>query len=746
MKSSFENTVGLTIRPGITLGNRYRVVRQLGAGGFGVVFLALDMTTHRYVALKTFRDEFIADPEQRRAFEREALVWVMLGRHRSIVEAKGVEYLQGRLFIVMEFVRSDSRGRVTLSDYLKHPGRRLAQKQVVKWAIQFCLGMEYANSHGLQSHRDIKPANILITPGGDLKISDLGRARPGHTFSLSFGWPSGGELEPMARPRVAHLWSPRSEGIGGTLGYIPPEVLRGQAEDVRSDIYSFGLVLYQMATGESLPPFLPKGDLSVSVFVRKSLVNMVCQGVPKLGGPLGPIIEKCLKPEPTDRFGSFAELREALLPIRSTVPQASPVKTRVIGPEELLARGASLLVLDCLDAAAECFREATRRAPTHAPAWVGRGEAALRIGQIDEARSCINRALRLNPRCGGAWRTKGLLLEKLACRRVALRCYQKAVALDPDDTRGWLAIGGLLPRLGLVDEGRKCLEETLARDLKNAAAWECRGLFQAARGQLTEAIASYEFALVIDPQSETALVNKGIALDALNRHQDAIVCYTQALKIHPHSAAAWSNRATSLAVLGYTSLAIASCDRALARQETLGHAWQTKGNCLMQCGRYDDAWDCLLRATKLDPDEPNAWLSRGDVEASLGLVEEAENSWLRSLETDGCRDRKLGEQIQQRLGRLRDAKSNGITLIPSWLPTNRLVWQPVEPKMRPPLPRARVTTADRIRVRRKSSHVSADCGARRSRCRSGARTSVRLTSRMGKVRFNSTQASGAERR
>ena len=696
MHSSFENTVGLTIRPGITLGNRYRLVRRLGAGGFGVVFLALDMTTHRYVALKTFRDKFLADPEQRRAFEREARVWVMLGRHGSIVEAKGVEYLHGRLFIVMEFVRSDSSGRVSLSDYLKHPGRGLAQKQVVKWAIQFCLGMEYANSHGLQSHRDIKPANILITPGGDLKIGDFGLARAGQTFSLRPGPAPGGELEPMARQRAAHLWSNNTcDGISGTLGYIPPEVLLGQAADVRSDIYSFGLVLHQMATCHSMPPFLPKGDLSVSAFMRDDLVNMVGQCVPEVSGPLGPIIQKCLKPEPTVRFGSFAELREALerIPNRSVVPQASSVRTPVIGPDEWLARGASLLILDCLDAAAECFREATRQAPIYAPAWVGRGEAALRIGQIDEARSCINRAIRLNLRCGGAWRAKGWLLEKLACRRVALCCYQKAVALDPDDTRGWLAIGSLLARLGLVEEGGKCLEQTLAKDLKNAAAWECRGLFQAGRGQLEEAIASYEFALFIDPHSESALVNKGIALDALNRHRDAIACYTQALKIHPHSAAAWSNRATSLAALGYTSWAIASCDRALARQETLGHAWQTKGNCLIQLGRYDDAWDCLLRATELDPGQTSAWLSRGDVEASLGMFEEAENSWLRSLEADGGRDKRLGEQVQQRLGHLRDARSKGTTPIPLWSPTNRLVWQPVEPNLHPRLPGARLTTA-----------------------------------------------------
>src|SRR5262245_50187050 len=390
MNASFGNTAGLTIRPGITLGNRYRVVRRLGAGGFGVVFLALDTTTHRHVALKTFRDKFLADAEHREAFEREALMWVMLGRHRSIVEAKGVEYLQGRRSIVMERVRSDSTGRVSLSDYLERRSRRLTQKQMLKWAIQFCLGMEYANSRGLRSHRDIKPANILITPGGDLKIGDFGLARAGQTFSLSPVATSSSEWEPMARQRAARVWATRSsDGVDGTLGYIAPEVLLGQTADVRSDIFSFGVVLYQMATCRSTPPIIPTSDLRVSAFIRNDLANGIGQSVPEVSGPLGPIIEKCLKPEPGVRFASFAELREALERISngSVAPQASRVESAFIGPNELLARGASLLTLGCLDAAAECYREATRRAPTHAAAWVGRGDAALHIGAIEGARN-----------------------------------------------------------------------------------------------------------------------------------------------------------------------------------------------------------------------------------------------------------------------------------------------------------------------------------------------------------------------
>jgi len=592
-------------------------------------------------------------------------------------------------------MQSDPQGRVSLYDYLNDSNHRLARKQVTKWAIEFCLGMEYANNHGLKSHGDVKPSNILVSAHGDLKIADFGLARAGQTCWPVSGCSLGRELDPAARQRAAHLWSYESRRIAGTYGYIAPEVLQGEPADIRSDIFSFGVVLYQMVTHCSMSPFVQNGNLSLSDSAGDNPNHTSFDCVPKVNGSLGLIIEKCLQPDPAARFGSFAELRKAVEAIhRPRLIASCPPVTPIIGPDELMAKGTSLLTLERPDQAAECFREAIRLAPSHAPAWVGLAEAALRIGRREEARRLINRAIRFNLRSGAAWRAKGLLHEKCGFLRVALRCYQKAVALDPEDNRAWLAMSLVLLRLGLPDEGRKCLEATLAKDLKNPAAWEYLGLFQAAQGQFLEAIESYKFALIIDPQCETALVNKGIALDGLRLHPQAIAAYDDALKINPRSTAALTNQAMSLAVLGYVSSGIAGCDRALQLQGALGHAWQVKGLCLVQLGRNDDALDCLIRATKLEPGEASAWLSRGDAEASLGMFDEAENSWLRAIGADGARDRKLSEKVQQRLGQLREWRLNGVRPMPSGSPTNQLVWRPAEPKIRPPLPRARVATHD----------------------------------------------------
>jgi serine/threonine protein kinase len=215
-------------------------------------------------ALKTFRDELLANPAAREAFKKEALLWVNLGEHPFILAARWVEEAFGRLFVAMDYIAPDAEGRVSLADHLAHANGRLDTNQILEWAIQFCIGMEHANSRGIECHRDIKPANILISRDGILKISDFGlasaaeaawRQRNGHGVMLaaadsnmSFGF---------------SLIETDGKKLCGTPGYMPPEVLRGESPDRRSDIYSFGLVLWQMAAGSPVLPFLVsyRGDM-----------------------------------------------------------------------------------------------------------------------------------------------------------------------------------------------------------------------------------------------------------------------------------------------------------------------------------------------------------------------------------------------------------------------------------------------------------------------------------------------------
>lgn len=188
-------------KKGDSIGGKYEVHRLLGRGGFGEVYLVYSHEGQSVYALKTFRQEFFADVKLKAAFKREALLWLNLESHPFIVCVRRVEEFFGRLFVVMDYIAPDERGRVTLADHLACSRGPLDTDRALAWAIQFCYGMEHAQQCGIKCHRDIKPANILIGPparGYDrtLLITDFGLAAAAEEASRGMvGVWEGGKME-----------------------------------------------------------------------------------------------------------------------------------------------------------------------------------------------------------------------------------------------------------------------------------------------------------------------------------------------------------------------------------------------------------------------------------------------------------------------------------------------------------------------------------------------------------------------
>jgi serine/threonine protein kinase len=298
-------------KKGDVIGGEYLVHGTLGMGGFGVVLLTTDRETNQFCALKTFRDEFLADASTQEAFKKEALLWVNLEEHPFILVARWVVTFSGRLFVAMDYVAPDAEGRVNLADHLRS-GKPIRTERAVEWAIQFCMGMEHANAHGIRCHRDIKPANILITGNGTLKIADFGLAaiaerRPELTerqriieelcknagMEVAFTSqknPAGQNRAFIAQGQNGEFGFSimQTEGkiMCGTPGYMAPEVYRGEAVDVRSDIYTFGLVLWQMAAGSASPPFIGTFHGDIEGFIRATYEQQMSGRVPTVNGPL----------------------------------------------------------------------------------------------------------------------------------------------------------------------------------------------------------------------------------------------------------------------------------------------------------------------------------------------------------------------------------------------------------------------------------------------------------------------------
>ena len=202
---------------GTTLDDRYEIQEIIGSGGMAVVYKATDNRLHRSVAVKILRDELAADEEFRRRFQTEAQAVAMLS-HPNIVSVYDVSHSESVEYIVMELIEG-----VTLMQYMQKKGA-LGWKEALHFSVQISKALEHAHSKGIV-HRDIKPQNIMIIRDGSIKVADFGIAA------------------------LESTQEQRSSQTVGSVHYIAPEQARGEQPDTRSDIYSLGVVMYEMLTG-----------------------------------------------------------------------------------------------------------------------------------------------------------------------------------------------------------------------------------------------------------------------------------------------------------------------------------------------------------------------------------------------------------------------------------------------------------------------------------------------------------------
>jgi hypothetical protein len=219
----------------------YEIAREIGRGGMGVVYLARDTKLDRDVAIKVLPDDVADDPERLARFEREAKLLASL-RHANVAAVYGLEVVDGKRCLVLEYVDGED-----LADRLQRGP--LPMDEALQLAREIAEGVEAAHAEGIV-HRDLKPGNIKITEGGDVKVLDFGLAK-----ALS-DQPTSMLSDPANSPTViTGAYSPTMPGvILGTAGYMSPEQARGRSVDRRSDIWSFGCILFEMLSGARIFP------------------------------------------------------------------------------------------------------------------------------------------------------------------------------------------------------------------------------------------------------------------------------------------------------------------------------------------------------------------------------------------------------------------------------------------------------------------------------------------------------------
>ena len=510
-----------------------------------------------HVACKTFHKELVWHEGVSERFKREGLIWVTLLRHPNVVTARTIERVGHNFHLFLEYADGGnlrdciSRGPIPLDE-------------AISIAMQFCCGMEFLFESSRIIHRDIKPENILLTRDGIVKVTDFGLAKALTADGKIVGTQA---TEEPANTLLASTMLTTHGIIAGTVPYMSPEQFTAKEVSVPSDVYGFGVVLYEMLAGSK-----PFHGITFADYRDQHLRARAVPLTEKTDVPeqISKIVAKCLEKAPNRRFADFTELRQSLqefcvdqgLQHRIPSPPSMQELEHKMKASDWNGRGFALGQLGeheksrvYLQESYRCYFRAQEINPDEVAMNLNVGVGLLRLGRNEDALKYLEREVELYPDHALAHEPLATAYWMLGRRDDALRAMRRAAELDPARTACWREYGILCRLAGREDESRLANEHVrqmllTVPALKNAKCANNEAIQYVQRGDVNTGVAMHNFVVENYPDHALSWYNFGVTFQKYGRCDLALICYDRAIKLDPRIPFAYYNRALLRAGVG----------------------------------------------------------------------------------------------------------------------------------------------------------------------------------------------------